>query len=318
MSADKITPNNRMPRIFTIGETTYDILFKDGNPSGGCGGGSAFNSAISLGRCGLPVSLISTFGKDRIGDLAFKMLDENKVDVSLINRFEGGSRVALAFFDQNQNPEYSFYPASVEATPNYPAPLENDIILLGSSFALRDTGRDALLNFLKKCRGKGCIIIYDPNARKHLAHDPYLMKKIMENISLATIVKGSDEDFRFIINKSEGSAVYKLIQRTGPRYLFYTKGHGGAELFTPDLHLEMKAKKISVVSSIGAGDNYSAGIVFGLFNKLRQNTPLNNFNYIDWNYIMALGNSFAANVCQSSENYISLEMAEKFKSGINS
>ena len=34
-------------RIFTIGETTYDILFRDGRPVGACSGGSAYNSAIS-------------------------------------------------------------------------------------------------------------------------------------------------------------------------------------------------------------------------------------------------------------------------------
>ena len=127
VSDNRENTSNRKPGIFTIGETTYDIQFREGKPAGACGGGSAFNSAISLGRCGLPVSLISTFGNDKVGDLSFKMLNDNGVNCSLIKRFEGRSRVALAFFENN-NPQYSFYPASKEVTPDYPDPLEGEIV----------------------------------------------------------------------------------------------------------------------------------------------------------------------------------------------
>ena len=73
-------------RIFSIGETTYDILFRDGQPVSACSGGSAYNSAISLGRCGLPITLISTFGDDPIGDLSSEFLKNNGVKCDLIKR----------------------------------------------------------------------------------------------------------------------------------------------------------------------------------------------------------------------------------------
>ncbi len=299
----------QFPRIFTIGETTYDIQFRNGSPAGGCGGGSAFNSAVSLGRCGLPVSLVSTYARDHLGDLANELLLSNQVDCSWIKRYEGRSRVALAFFDTNQNSEYSFYPASEEAIPDYPDPQENDIVLLGSSFSLRDKGRDELLQYLQKCRQKGCIIIYDPNARRHLAHDPLMMKKIMENISLATIVKGSDEDFHFIFKTKQSTTAFELIQKAGPHYLIYTKGPDGVELFTSGFHLELDALKIKVVSTIGAGDNFSAGVIFGIYNKLLDQTAFRDFSRMDWQYILSMGNYFSAQVCESSENYISKESA---------
>jgi fructokinase len=298
-------------RIFTIGETTYDIQFRDGSPNGGCGGGSAFNSSISLGRCRLPVSLISTYATDKIGDLANDLLLNNGVDCSQIKRFEGRSRVALAFFDQNQVPNYSFYPASEEAIPYYPEPQERDIILLGSSFSLRDKGREELLEYLQKCKQKGCIIIYDPNARRHLADDPLMVKKIMENMALSTIVKGSDEDFHFIFKSKNSVSVSRLVHQAGPQYLFYTKGSKGVEFLSPDAHLEMDPLKIKVVSTIGAGDNFSAGIVFGIYYRLLNHTQLKDFSLPDWQYIMTMGNFFAARVCESSENYISKEAAQR-------
>jgi fructokinase len=302
-----------MPQIFTIGETTYDIHFNNGKPIGGCGGGSAFNSAISLGRCGLPVSLISTFGRDRIGDLAFKMLKDNGVDCSLIKRFEGHSRLALAFFEIGQGPEYSFYPATKEAIPDYPEPQKDDLILLGSSFALRDRGRDELLNYLVKARKAGCCIIYDPNARKHLADDPDFISKITENISLATIVKGSDEDFRLIFNETDGKGAYEKVWKLGANHLFYTKGAGGAEMFTPDMHLKAEAKKIEIVSTIGAGDNFSAGLIYGIYIRMILGKQIKDFNGDEWQKIMDYGIHFASEVCRSPQNYISAEAAASLK-----
>jgi fructokinase len=302
-----------MPQIFTIGETTYDIQFMDGNPIGGCGGGSAFNSAISLGRCGLPVSLISTIGKDRIGDLEFKMLRDNCVNGDLIKRFEGQSRIALAFFDTDRNPEYSFYPASREVIPDYPDPQKGDIILLGSSFALRDRGRDNLLNFLGKAQKAGCCVIYDPNARKHLADDHGFLSKISENISFATIVKGSDEDFRLIFNETDGRGAYERVWKLGANYLFYTKGAGGAELFTPDLLVKAAAKKIEVVSVIGAGDNFSAGLVYGIYIRILMGKLIKDFSREEWQKIMDYGIHFASEVCQSPQNYISDEAAARLR-----
>ena len=145
--------------VFTIGETTYDILFRNGEPIGACSGGSAYNSAISLGRSGVPVSLISTFGSDQIGDLSLDFLKKNGVKSELIKRFNGRSRIALAFFDNSSNVNYSFYPASEDIYPEYPIPQLNDIILLGSSFALRDNGRAKLLAFLREAQKIGSIII---------------------------------------------------------------------------------------------------------------------------------------------------------------
>ena len=182
-------------KIFTIGETTYDILFRNGQPVSGCSGGSAYNSAVSLGRCGLPVSLITTFGNDKIGDFSMSFLKANGVNCDLIKRFEGRSRVALAFFDCNENADYSFYPASEDVVPSYPMPDMKDVILLGSSFALRDNGREELLRFLKEAQKAGCTVIYDPNARQCVNDKPDILRKIIENISLASIVKGSDQDF---------------------------------------------------------------------------------------------------------------------------
>jgi len=300
-------------RIFTIGETTYDISFRDGSTAGACSGGSAYNSAISLGRCGLPVSLVTTFGNDRVGDLSLAFLKKNGVNCNLVKRFDGQSRIALAWFDSHQNAEYSFYKASADIFPDYPEPQKNDLILLGSSFALRDNGRENLIGFLRKAKDAGCITIYDPNAREPVSERPDIVNKIMENIALATIIKGSDQDFGNIFGLKNGESVYPKISESGNHTLLYTKGAEGAELFTGNLHLMVPPKKTKVVSTIGAGDNFSAGIVYGLFNRLIFNKVFSELTAPEWEEIMSFGTLFASEVCGSSENYLPVETGKRLK-----
>lgn len=302
-------------RIFSVGETTYDILFRDGQPVSACSGGSAYNSAISLGRCGLPITLISTFGNDQIGDLSLEFLGKNGVKCDHIKRFNGRSRIALAFFDRDNNARYSFYPASEDVFPEYPTPQQNDIILLGSSFALRENGRDKLLSFLEEAQKIECTVIYDPNARQCMIDKPDLLHKIIGNMALATIIKGSDQDFVNIFGVTAGENVWSLIPEQEKHILAYTKGGEGAELFTRDLHLQIPAQVTKVVSTIGAGDNFSAGIVYGLYQKLREGVQLKQLTPADWEAVMNYGALFASAVCGSNENYIPEQTGELLRSG---
>ncbi len=77
-------------RIFTIGETVYDIIFKDGNPIAARAGGSTLNSSVSMGRLGLPVHFISEFGMDQVGKFIVEFLKDNKVNTDHLQLFEKG------------------------------------------------------------------------------------------------------------------------------------------------------------------------------------------------------------------------------------
>ena len=58
-----------MRKVTGIGETVYDIVFRDGQPQAGVPGGSTFNTMISAGRCGADSCFLSEVGSDRIGSL---------------------------------------------------------------------------------------------------------------------------------------------------------------------------------------------------------------------------------------------------------
>ena len=92
-----------MQNIYILGETTYDIIFKDNQPFEAKVGGSQLDTAISLGRLHLPVSFISHIGDDAVGEISTSFIKENGIDDSYIIRHEGASRIALAFLNKNND-----------------------------------------------------------------------------------------------------------------------------------------------------------------------------------------------------------------------
>ena len=78
-----------MAKVIGIGETVFDILFKNDTPVKAVPGGSVYNCIISLGRCGVPAEFISEVGDDRIGRIILEHLKENGVDTSAVCCFSG-------------------------------------------------------------------------------------------------------------------------------------------------------------------------------------------------------------------------------------
>ena len=87
-----------------------DLIFKSDSDIIAKAGGSMLNLSVSIGRCGIDISLISELGDDIVGDKIVNFLRENKVDERYINRYyHNKSPLALAVLDENSVPTYSFY-----------------------------------------------------------------------------------------------------------------------------------------------------------------------------------------------------------------
>ena len=294
--------------VFCIGETVLDIIFRGDVPVAARPGGSMLNSAVSLGRAGVPVHLITDFGSDHTGGLVYRFLRENNVSTDYVDRYyDGKTALALAFLDDQQNAEYTFYKDFPQVRLQIPMPdiQQDDIILFGSFYALTASIRETLIALIRLAKSRGAFILYDPNFRRpHHAGLDLLKPWIIENISLASLVRGSDEDFRLIFDANTGTEAFRHIQQAGCPMLIYTKNRDGVEMHTPDNHLALPVTPIDPVSTIGAGDAFNAGVIYALPGKPAA-TP--NLPERDWENILQSGIRFSENVCLSLDNYISIE-----------
>ncbi len=297
-------------KVYITGETTFDIIFKDDKPQQARVGGSQLNTCVSLGRLGVPVEFITMFGNDKVGEISSRFLKDNSIDDSHVTRYNGNSRIALAFLDKDNNAEYTFFKPSVKQSMKFPRPQKDDIVLFGSSFAVKEEGRKELLSFIEDAAANGAIIVYDPNFRKSNAKDIAPIKKMIEhNIAIADIVKGSDEDFINIFRAKDVNSAYGAIQKAKKTPLVYTANKEGIYVKTPHFNKYYKVPSIQPVSTIGAGDTFSAGLIYRLFREGTGKDDIAAISEQQWDVIIQTATSFAQHVCMHYDNYLTEDFA---------
>ena len=302
-----------MRKIIGIGETILDILFKNNQATTSVPGGSTFNSMISLGRVGIPSCFLSEIGGDKVGKIVRNFLSENGVDDRYLTEYpECKSPISLAFLDDHNNATYSFYKDSFGKRSDWECPSigRDDIILFGSYYALNPDMRYKVTALLEEARSAGAIIYYDVNFRRNHAGEAIkLMGAVIENLEYADIIKGSDEDFEVLYGINEGSRVFKeKIEFYTPR-LIYSRGSQGVDIYSRTLTKRYSIEPVIPVSTIGAGDNLNAGILYGLIKYRIRRDDLDYLTEHDWDNIIRCGLEFSADTCRQADNYVSHEFA---------
>ncbi|MBQ7513393.1 MAG: carbohydrate kinase [Prevotella sp.] len=308
-----------MRKVIGIGETVLDIIFRDEQPISALPGGSTFNAIISLGRCGVETRFISETGNDRVGRMIIKFLEDNGCKADCVNVYQDSkSPLSLAFLNEQNDAEYIFYKDHPHDRLDfsYPEVNEDDIVLFGSYYALNPVIRPQVQEFLDYAHQRGAILYYDVNFRASHQHEVMkLTPNLLENFELADIVRGSSEDFEILFKKSDPDVVYRS------QIMFYTKKFIYTQAANPIVvYGEGSFKKqydvapTTTVSTIGAGDNFNAGFIFGLLKEgITRSDIEGGLTEEQWDSIISSGQMFSAEVCHSLNNYVSPEFGRHLR-----
>lgn len=306
-----------MKRVIGISETVFDILFRDGKPVAGVPGGSVFNGMISIGRTGIEGYMISDAGDDQIGALTIDFMVSNGVSADYVTRHKGKkSDISVAFLNESNDAVYSFYKDYKNPQRDflYPPVNDGDVILFGSYYALNPDIRPKTGPFLRHAKEQGAILYYDLNFRPNHSHEKErLMDTVIENITLADIVRGSSDDFNILYGTSDSQYIWDTYIKERCSSFIMTRGSDGVTLHTRAERMDYPSKAIQTVSTIGAGDSFNAGIVYGL---VRHDIGRESIPALDntlWDKLIGYGIEFGSEVCQSTENYISRELAQAYR-----
>lgn len=309
-----LTKEKKMRKVIGIGETVLDIIFKDNQPIGAVPGGSTYNAMISLGRAGVPAQFISETGNDRVGDMIISFLKENGVSAEYINVFpDSKSPLSLAFLNEQNDAEYLFYKDHPNDRLDFVTPdvEKDDIVMFGSYYAINPVIRPQVKGFLDYARQKGAILYYDVNFRP--SHKNEVMKltpNIIENLEMADIVRGSYEDFLVMYKKDDADKVYNAEISFYCKKFIYTQGAQPIEL-RADRGLRKNYPVMTtndIVSTIGAGDNFNAGLVYGMMKYgITREVIDSGLTEEQWDLLIGCGQRFSAECCKSLNNYISKE-----------
>ena len=291
--------------VIGIGETVLDILFKNDQPQQAVPGGSTFNSIISLGRAGVPCTMITEVGDDHIGDMTCRFLSDNGVSTDFVCRHPGTkSHITLAFLDEQNDAQYAFYKdhASAALDGHLPAITREHVVLFGSFFAINPVIRPAVAALLNDAHEAGAFLYYDINFRKsHIRDIPHVMASIRENMRLADIVRGSMDDFLYLFGLQDAAEIYARV-RSLCSTLILTDGARSIRVFTPEKCETYPVQPIPTVSTVGAGDNFNAGYIYAMLHGVDTHADR-----------IAMAQRWSQDVCRQIGNNISDELVNLLK-----
>ena len=296
-------------RVIGIGETVLDILFKNDQPQKAVPGGSTFNSIVSLGRAGVPCAMVTEVGGDHVGDLICRYLVDNGVSSEYVCRHENAkSHVTLAFLDEHNDAQYLFYKdhASVKMDSKLPLMDKNDVVLFGSFFAINPAIRPVVGGLLRAAHEVGAWLYYDVNFRKnHIVDLPEVRPNIEENMRLASVVRGSMEDFEYMLGLQNGDAIYERVSRLC-QTLILTDGPRSIRVYTPDRCETYPVQPIETVSTVGAGDNFNAGYIYAMLQGMDNQASR-----------VEMAQRWSQDVCRQIGNNISDDLVAEIKTAYN-
>ena len=258
--------------------------------------------------------MATQMGKDNVAEIITGFMRRNNVETTHAICVEGRqSTISLAMLDSRNDARYEFFRDS--AMPKFQTPdIEfepGDILLFGSFFAISPATRLQVKELVARARSQGAIIYYDINFRKgpH-GNSPHIKDYIEENCALSTIVRGSSEDIGNIYGECTAEEAYRDHISSLCSNFICTKGADSTEVFSPGLHATYPVRKIETLSTIGAGDNFNAGVVYTL-SQLPACAALT-LGKEEWDKIVTTAHLFSAEVCQSYENYVPEDFLKRY------
>ena len=308
-----------MRKVIGIGETVLDIIFKDDEPVSAVPGGSVFNALISLGRAGVKAALISETGNDHIGKKIIRFMESNGIDSSNVNVYaESKSPLSLAFLNEKNDAEYIFYKDHPHDQLDfiYPDIQPDDIVMFGSFYAINPVIRPQVAGLLEYAKNHGAILYYDVNFRA--SHSNEVMKitpNLLDNLEMADVVRGSNEDFSILFKHHDADSVYRTDISFYCHNFIYTQGSEPVEVRAEGgVNCQYPVGNTQTVSTIGAGDNFNAGFVYGLIKYgITKDDIQRGLTREQWDKLVECAQMFSCECCKNINNYISKEFGEKLK-----
>jgi fructokinase len=248
-----------LPRTTTDGEAAFAPY----------AGGAVFNTAIALGRLGMPTGFFSGLSTDLMGEILVDTLAASHVDTALASR--SARPTTLAFVKLvNGQATYAFYDENTAGRllshsdlPNLPDHVTT--LFFGGISLVNDPAAGAYAALQARAAASGRVTMIDPNIRPGFITDAAADRaRIAAMMATADIVKLSDEDLHWLEGPGEIEALARGIIARGPALVFITEGAAGARAITATQNRFVAATRVTVADTVGAGDTFNAGALAAL------------------------------------------------------
>ena len=188
--------------------------------------------------------------------------------------------------------------------------------MFGSFYAINPVIRPQVAGLLEYAKNHGAIIYYDVNFRA--SHRNEVMKitpNLLDNLEYADVVRGSNEDFSILFKRNDADSVYRTDISFYCHNFIYTQGANPVEVRAEGgVKRQYPVSNTETVSTIGAGDNFNAGFVYGLIKYgITKEDIRRGLTEEQWDKLVECALMFSCECCKSLDNYISKEVGEELR-----
>ena len=247
-----------LPRTSTLGENAYAPY----------AGGAIFNTAIALGRLGVPAGFFTGLSDDMMGDILRDTLRESRVDYSYCATLSRPTTVAFVKLVDG-HATYAFYDENTAGRMI----TEAELPALGDDCEALHFGAISLIpepcgstyEALMRREQEKRVISLDPNIRPGFIKDKDAhLARIRRMAAMSDVVKFSDEDLTWFGLEGDEETLARHWLHHGAKLVVVTRGADGAAGYTANHKVVVPSERVTVVDTVGAGDTFDAGVLASL------------------------------------------------------
>ncbi|MBH0168331.1 carbohydrate kinase family protein [Fictibacillus sp. 18YEL24] len=240
-------------------------------------GGAPANVVAALGKWGRSTSMIARVGDDFFGEDLITTLKEHHIDCSLITRdVKIPTTLAFVKLDEDGNRSFRFYRKPGADLMLCKEDIEETdikrckVFHFGSVSLTGGTSREATWHAVERAIENSKIISFDPNIRELLWEDHDEMKEqIKRGLSVAHLVKMSEEELQFVTSEKELEKAAKLIAETySIPLLIITLGALGSYYMFNGKAGFVPGYRVRALDTTGAGDVFWASVLHQLLERI--------------------------------------------------
>lgn len=235
-------------------------------------GGAELNLAIGCSRLGLKTGYISKLGKDEFGKYIQTFARGEGIDVSQLS-FVDGYPTSLnfkeimedgsvrTFYYRDKSPVLAMNPDELDEGYFKQAKI---LHLTGIFPAIDPKNIDIFNRAIELAKKHDVKISFDPNIRLKMWSKKEASEVLSNLLPHVDILLAGDEEMEIIIGEKEPKKIIEKVKQHGISHIAIKRGADGSVGYHDGEYIDAPPVKPSkVVDTVGAGDGFNAGFLYG-------------------------------------------------------
>ena len=252
-------------------------------------GGAELNLAIGCARLGLNAGYISRLGNDEFGKHIQTFARGEGIDVSQVGLVDGyptslnfkeimedGS--GRTFYYRDKSPTLTLTPDDLDEAFFRQAKI---LHLTGIYPAIHSANMAVYEKAIELAKKHHVKISFDPNIRLRMWSKGKAQEVLSEILPNVDILLAGDEEMDILIGEKDPKAIVEKAKALGISYVAVKQGEKGSVGYHGGQYIESPVVDTTkVVDTVGAGDGFNAGFLYGILHSWSLEGTLNLANTI--------------------------------------